>query len=171
MKQKICYVSAVVLILLLTCESYPQTLPHNNFKLKESSRILLDSQKTQLSEKSPLLAGTLSFIVPGLAMGQFYNAQYLKGVLHVAISGLAFVIFFSGFDVGGGSGEHPTAYAGFVLYLGNWIYTTFEAIASAEKINKEIMLQKYRSGLLDKFKFGFTFDHDKKLRLNFAIGL
>jgi len=168
------YTKIIFVILIIGCFSginYAQF--KNQLSLQHNSALLIDTNKNipKLSEKSPLLAGTLSFIVPGLALGQFYNAQYLKGVLHVAISGLAFVIFFSGFDVGGGSGEHPTAYAGFVLYLGNWIYTTFEAIASAEKINNEIMLQKYRSESPDKIKFGLSLDQNKKLRLNFAIGL
>ena len=142
----------------------------SELKVKRNIQDTVKSIQT-LTEKSPILAGTLSFIVPGFALGQVYNGEYMKAILYVGISGLAFALFASGFDVGGGSGEHPTAYAGFVLFLGNWFYSTFEAIAAAEEINKQVKLKKYRSDILNKLKFGFTLNKNKELNLKFAFEL
>jgi hypothetical protein len=171
MKLKICLVLAAVYILVAVRILRSQDEHSAYFKLKETSSFTVDSQKINLCPKSPLLAGTLSFIVPGLALGQVYNGDYLKAILHTGISGAAFVMFASGMNPGGGSDKHGTAIAGFVLFLGNWIYSTFEAIASAENINKQIKLQKYRSDTLNKFQFGFSFDRDKKMNLKFAFTL
>lgn len=168
---KLCYATAVLFMLLAIQASHPQSEHSANLKLKETSLIFADSQKVNLTEKSPLLAGTLSFIVPGLALGQFYNRQILKGMLHVAISGLGIALFFSGFDMGGGHDYATMTTLGFLLYLGNWIYTTFEAVAAAEKINKQIKLQKYRSDVMDKLKFGITINKNKQLNLKFAFDL
>ncbi len=112
---------------------YTSTLKlKGDLQLKDSAKVT-----SNLSPKSPLFAGFASFIVPGMALGQFYNEQIFKGMVHMAISGIAFGMFASGMNPGGGSDNHGTAIAGFVLFLGNWIYSTFEAIAAAEKINKQ----------------------------------
>jgi hypothetical protein len=155
------------------CSSVINAQYLNELRLKHDATFSDTINSAQrLTEKSPLLAGTLSFIVPGLALGQFYNGQILKGVLHVSITGLGFVLFLSGMGPeGSNSSGKSTAYAGFLLYLGNWIYTTFEAIAAAENINKQIMLQKYRSDILNRIKLGFGVNRNKQLRINFAFEL
>lgn len=163
MKQKICYVSAVVLILLLTCESYPQTTTHNFFKLKENSGILSDSQKTQLTEKEPVLAGTLSFIVPGFAVGQFYNGQTNKFFVHSLISfGLATAwgIHRRSFKYFGIVGAESIDLFGgllIVVYATNWIWSIVDAVISSNAINKKARLKKYRT--------------QKNHEINFRIGL
>lgn len=155
-----------------------QSLHFDKLRLKESfQRIefsidsLNDSNNTKLTEKSPLFAGSISFIVPGLALGQFYNEQIFKGLLHVGISGIGFYLFISGSGMHGNSESRTIGYTGFILYLSNWLYTIFDAIASADNINKQIKLQKYRSGVLDKLKFGLTLDKNKNLNLKFAFEL
>lgn len=168
---KLCYATAVLFMLLAIQASHPQSEHSADLKLKEASFIITDSQKVNLTEKSPLLAGTLSFIVPGLALGQFYNGQILKGLLHVAISGLGIALFFSGFDIGGGHHYSTMTTLGFLLYLGNWIYTTFEAVAAAENINKQIKLQKYSTDVMDRLKFGLTVNKNKQFNLYFAFDL
>ena len=156
-----------ILAFCLSCSlSHAQYL--SKLRLPHNITDTINSTQT-LTEKSPLLAGTLSFIVPGLALGQFYNGQILKGVLHVSISGMGFVLFLSG--MGPGGSNTSTAYAGFLLYLGNWIYTTFEAISAAENINKQIKLQKYRSDIMNRVKLGFNVDKNKQFNLKFAIEL
>ena len=157
----------VLVLSFISCSINSQYI--SSLKLKQD--ITKDSTQKVLSEKSPLLAGTLSFIVPGLALGQFYNGQILKGMMHVAISGLGFVLFMSGFDVGGGTSNHGTAIAGFVIYLGNWIFTTFEAIGAAEEINKQVRLQKYRSDLINKFRLGLVMNKNGQFNLKFVLDL
>ena len=165
--------SAILIFFFLTASNLSsQHLHSEKLSLMKSSVVLNDSNKVTLHEKSPLLAGSLSFIVPGLALGQFYNEQYFKGILHIGISGLAVGMFFSAINIGGGSSDKTTiGYAGFLLYLSNWLYTVFDAMVSAENINKQIMLQKYRSDILNKFKLGLTVDKNKNLNLKFAFEL
>jgi len=177
MKPKNCFVSTVVIFLLLSCESYPQIISHNNFKLKESTSVLADSQKTQLTEKSPYAAAYLSFLLPGLGAGQLYNEQNSKFIRHIGISAglIVFTILAFEFDwmnVGIDANKNTGIFftvAG--LYIGNWVWSVVDAVSSAKKINKQILLQKYRSESLDKFRFGFSLDKSNNLKLKFAIGL
>lgn len=171
MKPKIISSALLIYFLLSANNLSSQTIQFEKLKLKETSTVFNDSNKITLTEKSPLFAGSLSFIVPGLALGQFYNEQIFKGLLHIGISGIGFYLFLSAFNPAGSSNNSSVGYAGFLIYLSNWFYTIFEAIASAEEINKQIKLRKYRSGVLDKFKFGFTLDKNKNLSLKFALDL
>ena len=179
MKLKIYFISAAVFTILLTCESYPQTIQHYNFKLKENSGIPADSQKKQLTEKSPMLAGTLSFIVPGFALGQLYNGQTSKFFAHSLISfgTITALILSSGkliqIDItGGGGGKGVGLFLALVfIYTANWVWSTVDAVNSAHDINKKVMLQKYRSDILNKFGFGLSYDKNKNLNLNFSVRL
>jgi len=177
MNLKICFVSTAVIILFISCESYPQIISHNNFKLKESTSVLADSQKTQLTEKSPYAAGYLSFLLPGLGAGQLYNEQNGKFIRHIGISAglIVFTILAFEFDwmnVGIDANKNTGIFftvAG--LYIGNWVWSVVDAVSSAKKINKQILLQKYRSDIMNKFKFGLTFDKNNNLNLKFSVRL
>jgi hypothetical protein len=50
----------------------------SDITLKNKNSIFADStkKKIKLSYKSPLAAGTLSFLLPGLSLGQLYNEDY-----------------------------------------------------------------------------------------------
>ena len=81
---------------------------------------------TKTGGKSPLLAGTLSFIVPGAALGQLYNGQYVNFGVRLGISGIVVL----GFALSGGlSFERgndaiiPLA----LLYAANWITSIIDA--------------------------------------------
>ena len=178
MKLKIYFISAAVFVMLLSCESYPQTSPHNNFKLKENSGIFNDSQKTQMTEKSPFAAGFLSFILPGLGAGQLYNEQNGKFIRHIGISSglvvftiLAFEFDWMQIDFGGSHENQGIFFTVAGLYIANWVWSIVDAVSSANNINKHVMLQKYRSESTDKIRFGFLLEKNKKLRLNFAFDL
>ncbi len=171
MKTKLACLIILIFFFLLVSNIFSQTLHSENLRLKKTSITFTDTGKITLTEKSPLLAGLLSFIVPGLALGQFYNEQYFKGILHIGISGLGFGMFLSAINPGGSSNNTSIGYAGFLLYLSNWIYTIFDAMASAEEINKQIKLQKSRSSIMNRIKFGFTLNKKKQLNLKFAFEL
>ena len=82
-------------------------------------------------------------------------------------------------DINPGGTEHQsrTNIAGGLLFIsavvfaGNYIITVIDAIVSANNINKKVRLQKYSSESPDKMRLGFSLDKNKKLRLNFAMGL
>ena len=152
----------------------------NQLSLQHNSVILIDTNKNtpKLSEKDPLLAGTLSFIVPGFAIGQYYNGQINKFFVHSLISTgliLSFISLHGKFSDINFFGRERTGSIGSIAYMlaysTNWIWSIVDAIVSAKEINKQVILQKYRSESPDKIRLGFSLDQNKKLRLNFAIGL
>ena len=178
MKLKIYFISAAVFVILLSCESYPQTTSHNNFKLKENSGIFNDSQKTQMTEKSPFAAGFLSFILPGLGAGQLYNEQNGKFIRHIGISSglvvftiLAFEFDWMQIDFGGSHESQGIFFTVAGLYIANWVLSIVDAVTSAKEINKKVMLQKYRSGLINKFGFGLSYDKKNNINLKFSVKL
>jgi hypothetical protein len=180
MKLKIYFISAVVFILQLSCESYPQTNLLNNFKLKENSGILNDSQKTPMIEKSLFGAGFLSFFIPGLALGQFYNGQENKAFIHIAVSAglITFTIIYTSmtnyhfniFERTSSKGSAPLTIA-VIAFIGNWLWSITDAVISAHKINEQVKLQKYSSDILNKIKLGLSFDKNKNLNLKFSVSL
>ena len=176
MSPKICFAAIAVFILLLNCESFPQTISHNNFKLKESTSVLADSQKTQMTEKSPYAAGYL--FLPGLGAGQLYNEQNGKFIRHIGISAglivftiLAFEFDWMQIDFGGSHENQGIFFTVAGLYIANWVWSIVDAVTSAKEINKKVMLQKYRSGLINKFGFGLSYDKKNNINLKFSVKL
>jgi len=154
----------------------------NETKLRNTTGFLTDTtkKKIKLTEKSPLLAGSLSFIVPGLALGQIYNNVPSKIFRHLSISIGSFALLiiageFGWFrlDIACGANNHDTwiPYSLIFIYLGNWIWSVVDAAVTANDINRQIKLQKYRSGIFDKLMFGLTLDKNKNLNLKFAFEL
>ena len=152
----------------------------NELKLHNSYSLQNDTGKTILTPKSPLLAGTLSFIIPGLSLGQIYNNVPSKVIRHLSISlGSFTLLILAGelkwyhLDIACGASNHDTwiPYSLAIIYLGNWVWSVVDAVITANNINKQIKLQKYRSGVLDKFKFGLTLDKNRHLNLKFAFEL
>jgi len=158
-------------------------------ELKHDYDLLTDStiKKIKLEEKSPLLAGTLSFIVPGLAMGQFYNEQTGKFIIHAAISAVCITTFaismqhveikldIGGKTVGEENGKSKTAgaFAFFsaVIFAGNYIITVADAIVSAQNINMQYQQQKNRSMLEQRLIFGFTLEKNNQLKFKAILNL
>ncbi len=178
---------SVLLIFFFISASYlsSQTLHFDKLKLKESfQRIELsidslnDSNNIKLTEKSPLFAGAVSFIVPGFAVGQLYNGQTNKFFTHSLISTGLIVSFFmlegkpSDINLFGTPRTISMGSLAFMLaYTINWTWSIVDAVISANNINKQIKLRKYRSGVLDKLKFGLTIDKNKNLNLKFVLEL
>lgn len=174
---------AVVLLLLNIFDSavFAQSYKLSNLKLKETSYLSADSQKV-LSEKSTLLAGTLSFIVPGFAIGQLYNGQTNKFLTHTIISTVCITTFlitarYAGFPVGGNSEGNRANLGGVLMFLsaitfaGNYVVSVADAVVSAVNINKKVRLQKGRSDIINKLRLGFTVNRNKQLNLKFAFEL
>ena len=91
-------------------------------------------QKQGEGNKSPFLAGFLSFIFPGI--GQYYNNQYLKGT--------SFILFFIGIIYqlasnyrGEYSIEVIVIYATSLVFV--WLLSIIDAYENAYKINKGII--------------------------------
>ena len=150
--------------------------------LRNNISSLSDTVKVKpfLTEKSPVLAGVLSFAVPGIGLGQVYNEEYIKSIIHSSISIACFLTFYIAATHGAiklnivDSG--PSKGVGYFIipalgYLINWTYSIVDAIISANNINKQVKLQKYRSDIMDKIKFGLTLDKNKNLNLKFIFEL
>lgn len=151
-------------------------------KMKESSSISNNTlcEYQSVDEKYPVYAGVVSFILPGLALGQLYNEQPKKFAVHISITGACVLVAALGianfqFNVGGGPTQgNPTI--GPLLFLisagvftGNWIWSVFDAVISANNVNKKVRLQKNRTNKIDNIRFGFGLDRNKNLNLRTII--
>ena len=159
-----------VTILIITQHvTHAQTLKEH-FSSKQSVNCFLsDTAMIKFHHKNPFLAGSLSFILPGLAAGQFYNEEYLKFAVHAGISGICFLLFMHNFDVGG-SGNGTVSGLSFIAYTFNWVFTIVDAVASANRINDEIEKQR-KGSTLNRFNMGLTLDKDKRVRIKFSLGI
>lgn len=141
--------------------------------LKNKNSFIADStkKKIKLGYKSPLAAGSLSFLLPGLSLGQLYNEDYTGFAIHLGISGGIFLFNLAASqshlyelsigDVGGGPGNEGKNEWIFTLcvlaYAGNWIWSTIDAFHYATMNNRDIERQR---------KTGYN-----NIRLNFAPGI
>jgi hypothetical protein len=175
----------IILIVLIICScSVTSAQLKDQLSLKQNSSLFIDTNKnvTKLSEKSPLLSGMLSFVVPGFAVGKFYNEQISKFFIHSLISTgliLSFISLhgkFSNINIFGNifSNERTITIGSIAFMLAfstNWIWSIVDAVGSAKEINKQVLLQKYRSDKFNRFQFGLTSDGKKTLKFKFAINL
>lgn len=108
----------------------------NSFKFiqTESSRSLI--LKNTANEKSPVLAGILSAILPG--SGQVYNGQWIKAsVQWVLLTGSIYLMIYD-IDFDSESQDLPaTSIAGISIGAATWIWSVVDAVISANQINKE----------------------------------
>lgn len=96
------------------------------------------SLPTRPVETSPGLAFLLG-LIPGV--GAIYNAQYLKGFVHVAILGVLISIVSNG-HVAGNDGIEPF----FAMLIGVWyFYMPFEAYHTARKRQQGIGVDEWSS--------------------------
>ncbi len=112
----------------------------NIFSEKVDNYFIKDTSFTIKKNKSPLLAGTLSFIVPGAALGQLYNEQYLNFGIRVGISVLTAIWFFESppFNIAGDGNSSYQKLGALALYSINWISSVFDAVLSANNYNNGI---------------------------------
>jgi len=130
--------------------------------------------------KSPELAGFLSLIVPGIGIGQVYNGQTAKSVIHLGISGLCVIGFmlgyFSPISPGGHTEGNESAGTVFMIISGsvfliNWVWSVADAVNSAKEINKLAAEKEKHTGILNNLRFGISIDKNRNLNLKFALGL
>lgn len=161
-----------ILIFYLTC-SFTHAQYLSNLTLKNNITDTVKSAQT-LTEKSPFLAGTQSFIVPGFGFGQLYNEQPIKCLIHSAISIPCIILAVVSLPhtniVEPGTGNGPFLIS-FSVFTINWIWSIVDAVISANKINSQVRLQKNNSDIFDKINFGLTVDKNKQLNLKFAFEL
>ena len=103
----------------------------------------LTSKISVAENKSLLFAGTLSFIVPGMALGQFYKEEFVNGGIRLGISILCIIWFSESptFDVGGG-GDATQKLIAAGIYAVNWIASIIDA-ASPKKYPANKKLRNY----------------------------
>ena len=110
-------------------------------------------QETRVtSEKSPVLAFALSFLITGV--GQYYNGtqpEITKGIIQE-------VIFVGGLIMVYGSEDEDIAAIGALAALGGSLWSIIDAPIAANNINKELRKQQY----------GHLIQID---RSNYAVGL
>lgn len=146
---------ALLLLLLIAGTSNSQLINKKEFRLKETKSELIElsqskvhySQNSLAKNKSLLLAGSLSFIVPGAALGQFYKEEFVNGGIRLGISVLCIIWFLvsPGIDLGGGGGgdgSQKVIAAG--IYVVNWLASVVDALMPS------IDYSKYR-----KYKINF----------------
>lgn len=133
---------ALLLLLLIAGTSNSQLINKKEFRLKDSKPGLMElknnydlTSKISVAEnKSLLFAGTLSFIVPGAALGQFYKEEFINGGIRLGISILCIIWFSESptFDVGGG-GDATQKLMAAGIYVVNWIASIIDAAPSVKK--------------------------------------
>lgn len=101
---------------------------------------------TPVPHRDPVVAGALSFLIPGL--GQLYNQQGSKGFLFLAGAGASMFIHAGEMD----KCEDPFACSGADLaaglYLVNWGTAVVDAAVTAGRINRaQVSLLPTRQGL------------------------
>ena len=129
-----------ILLLILLSSSNAQLLNKKEFRLKETKSRLIElskpivplSKNSIAKNNSPFLAGSLSFIVPGAALGQLYNGQYLNFGIRLGISSIVVL----GLALSGGAcfecGNDALIPLG-LLYAANWISSIFDAVIYNKK--------------------------------------
>jgi hypothetical protein len=127
----------LILLLICTLSVNAQLIQKKDFRFKSSDKpFLLNTESKNQSnvsavksgKKNLFLAGVLSFIVPGLALGQFYKEEYINGAVRVGISLLcvAWMGFSPSVDFGGGGNGDQMIMAG-ILFAANWVFSIIDA--------------------------------------------
>lgn len=146
-----------ILLLVSLSTSNAQLINKKEFRLKETKPELIEpsenkvlySQNSSTKNKSLLLAGSLSFIIPGAALGQFYKEEFINGGIRVGISVLCIICFLvsPGIDFGGGgSGDGTEKILATGIYAVNWLASIVDALLPSQQSS----YSKYR-----KFKLNF----------------
>ena len=133
---------ALLLLLLIAGTSNSQLINKKEFRLKDSKPGMIElnknydlTSKTSVAEnKSLLFAGALSFVVPGMALGQFYKEEFINGGIRLGISILCIIWFSESptFDVGGG-GDATQKLIAAGIYAVNWIASIIDASSNGKK--------------------------------------
>ena len=159
----ICRMVLILMLVILLSNSAMTSESQPEFSLSEKlfyEQVTTNPQPTSvvvvINQKSPLLAGTMSLIIPGL--GQFYNDQFLKGLIHfsVTISGVALYIAAEEDDLSDFPVFTETRRGGYIRYetidvnednylkpisfgiaISIHLYSAVDAVLTAKRINKQ----------------------------------
>ena len=140
-----------ILLLILLSTSNAQLINKKEFRLKESKPVLMELSQNNIltspnaitKNKSLLLAGSLSFIVPGAALGQFYKEEFINGGIRLGISGLCVLWFLLSppFSItGDGPSSNQKIHAA-LLFTANWIASVIDAFIPSRKSDKKTRKQ------------------------------
>lgn len=111
------------------------------FKMSNVLKIAKEPPLRQIPKqriKSPQTAMLLSFFI--LGSGQVYNGEIHKAAVHWLTGFLTLAIGMSARDNGN---DGTAGFMGF-LFLGNWVYSIYDAYDTARRINAE---HQYQTGL------------------------
>lgn len=143
----------LAICLFLVVSIYSQPVLKNNFRLKETNKSFFFNREDKhfkdikSSEKNLAIAGLLSFIVPGAALGQFYKNEPVNGAIRAGISALC-ILWFLVSPSGSSHGTWSTQkFFAIGAYTVNWIASIIDA-ATGRKPEK----RKPPRGI---YKFGF----------------
>jgi len=108
----------------------------NNGFEKMTTLGFLNDSTTDTNErytlKDSFRSGLYSFILPGLALGQLYNEDYLNWGIRLGISAACFGVTYALIDTKKAPGVIAVS---LLIYSINWVSSIFEASATAKKIN------------------------------------
>ena len=165
----------IIIILIILSQTVVKSQYSSELKLKENkSSSLLLIRNSNISPKEPVLAGFFSFIIPGFGIGQIYNGQPVKALIHtsITIASLAIAaISLSGisFSVGGSTSNDKSWGAvpfliSFGVFTVNWIWSVVDAVISANDINKKARLKKYRTQKTHEINFRIGLDNNFRFK-------
>jgi hypothetical protein len=138
-----------ILLVVAIASSNAQLISKKEFRLRNSKRSYLQETEIQKqnrsysqtsSGKNLFLAGALSFIVPGAALGQFYKEEFINGGIRLGISIICIIWFFESptFDFGGGGSGNPTQkYLATLTYMVNWLVSVIDALIPSKNANSK----------------------------------
>jgi len=108
----------------------------NSGNFPDTSKILyLIKNDNYVRRKEPFLSGLFSFITPGLGLGQLYNKQPVKTLIHLGITAAASTIAAT---VKTKKDRYYGLYIGGGIFLINWLWSIGDAIVTSYEINNEI---------------------------------
>lgn len=140
-RNKIYYIIFIFLILFYS-DTYSQLIENKEFRLKETKSNIIDLslikynitkpllfKKSAIAKNSsPFLAGMLSFIIPGAALGQLYNKQYVNFAIRFGISTACVLgILITGLPVSESNGNNAFVPLS-LLFAANWITSVIDAV-------------------------------------------
>lgn len=148
----LCFKYTILILLLFPVGTInAQLINKKEFRLKDTKPGIIElnknydlTSKTSVTEnKSLLFAGTLSFIVPGMALGQFYKEEFINGGIRLGISGicLSWFLLSPSFSItGDGPSSNQKIYA-MTLFAANWIASVIDAFIPSRKSEKKTRKQ------------------------------
>lgn len=139
-------------ILLLPSDSFPESeLKYSGGKYEDSFSPIKKSSKDIPSEKSPVLAGILSTLLPGT--GQAYNGQWIKAAVQWTL--ITGSIYLTVIDINFDSESQKlpaTSVVGISIGAATWIWSVIDAVISANQINNE--RRQIKKSKSQAFSFG-----------------